>query len=62
MENRISISVPEAAAATGLGKNLMYELIKRPDCDFAFQIGNRWLVSVSKLQAWIDRQTEKNRE
>ena len=59
MSDRIAISVPEAAKAAGIGKNLMYAIIKRDDCDFAFQLGSRWLVSVSKLQAWIDRQTEK---
>lgn len=59
MNDRIALSVPEAAKAAGIGKNLMYDLVKREDCDFAFRIGGRWLVSVSKLEAWINRQTEK---
>ena len=59
MSDKIAISVPEAAKAAGIGKNLMYELVKRDDCDFAFQLGSRWLVSVSKLEAWIEKQADK---
>lgn len=58
---RIACSVPDAAALIGISKSKMYEIINREDCDFSFMLGGRRLVSRAKLQAWIDRQTEKNR-
>jgi len=58
MNERIALSVTEAAAMIGVSKTKMYEIIKREDADFALQIGGRRLVSRSKLEAWIDRQTE----
>lgn len=58
VNDRIALSVTEAADLIGISKSKMYELIKRADCDFAFMLGGRWLVSRSKLEAWIDRQTE----
>ncbi len=58
MDERLALSVPEAAAIIGISKSKMYELIKRADCDFAFMLGGRRLISRAKLEAWIDRQTE----
>ncbi len=58
MNERIALSVPEAAAMIGVSKSKMYEIMKRSDVDFALQLGGRRLVSRSKLAAWIDRQTE----
>ena len=56
---RIALSVQEAAAMLGVSKTKMYELIKRQDCDFAVMLGGRRLISRAKLEAWIDRQTER---
>ena len=58
MNERIALSVPEAAALIDVSKTKMYQLIKRDDCDFAFMLGGRRLINRSKLEAWIDRQTE----
>ena len=60
MNERIALSVPEAATMIGVSKTKMYQLINRNDCDFAFMLGGRRLVNRSKLEAWIDRQTEVN--
>ena len=59
MIDRIALSVAEAATLIGISKTKMYEIINREDCDFSFLLGGRRLVSKSKLEAWIDRQTEK---
>ena len=58
MNERIALSVPEAATLIGISKAKMYEVMKRSDCDFSFMLGGRRLVNRSKLEAWIDRQTE----
>ena len=60
MNERIALSVREAATMIGVSKTKMYQLINRNDCDFAFMLGGRRLVNRSKLEAWIDRQTEVN--
>ena len=58
MNDRITLSLEEAAHALGVSKAKMYEIMKRPDCDFTFKLGGRRLINRSKLEAWIDRQTE----
>lgn len=59
MEGKIALSVPDAAALIGVSKSKMYEIINRDDCDFAFMLGGRRLVSRARLEAWIDRQSDK---
>lgn len=58
MNEKIALSVPEAAAMIGVSKSKMYEIMRREDADFALLLGGRRLVSRSKLEAWIERQTE----
>ena len=59
MNDRIALNVKDAAALIGISKTKMYEIINREDCDFSFMLGGRRLISRAKLEAWIDRQTEK---
>lgn len=56
---KIALSVVESAALIGVSKTKMYEIIRREDCDFVFMLGGRRLISRAKLEAWIDRQTER---
>lgn len=56
MNERIALSVPEAAALIGISKSKMYELMKREDADFSLQLGGRRLVSRERLEAWIEKQ------
>ena len=59
MENRIAVSVSDAAAMLDLSKSKMYELLKSEGCDFSFMVGGRRLISVEKLSAWVQRQTKQ---
>lgn len=61
MDNRITLSAAEAADALGISKTKMYEIMRREDADFAFMLGGRRLISRSKLEAWIERQTVNQR-
>lgn len=61
MDERIALSVSEAAALIGISKSKMYELIKRSDCDFSVMLGGRRLISRAKLQEWFDNQTGSGR-
>lgn len=57
----IALSVADSAALIGISKSNMYELIKSLDCDFAFKLGGRWLISRARLEAWVDRKAEESR-
>lgn len=62
MKTGIALSVQEAADLIGVGKTTMYEIIKRKDCDFAFMLGGRRLISRARLEAWIDAQAGRAAE
>ena len=56
MTDRITLSASEAAALLGISKTKFYEIMKRPDCDFAFMLGGRRLISRARLEKWIEKQ------
>ncbi len=56
---KIALSASEAAELISVSKSKMYEILRQDDCDFAFMIGGRRLISRTKLEAWIERQTAK---
>ena len=58
MDNRLTISVPEAARRLGVSKTTGYELAHRKGFP-AFSVGNRLLVSVAGLEKWVEAQTEQ---
>lgn len=60
MIERITLSPAEAAEAIGVSRSTLYAIMKRSDCDFAFTVGRRRLVSRDKLEAWVERQTERS--
>ena len=57
--DRITLSAAEAAEALGISKTTLYELMRRDDCDWAFMLNGRRLISRSKLEAWVIRQAEQ---
>lgn len=57
MNEKIALNVSEAAALIGVSKSKMYEIMRREDADFALMLGGRRLISRTKLEAWIERQT-----
>lgn len=59
MIDRIALTIEEAAEALSISKSKMYQVIKQPDCDFAFVLDGRKLISRSKLEAWVDRKVEE---
>ena len=56
--DKIALSAAEAASLCGISRSLMYEWLKRPDCDFAFTIGGRRVISRNRLEEWIDRKAD----
>lgn len=57
-QERLTLSVPEAAALIGVSTSKMYELVRSEGFP-AIRVGKRVLVNAKKLEAWLDEMTEK---
>ncbi len=55
--NKLALSVTEAAALLGVSRPTVYTLIHRDDFP-AFKVGSRTLISRAGLNEWIGKQTE----
>lgn len=53
----LAVSAAEAARLLGVSRPTLYQYIGRDDFP-SFRVGNRILVSVAGLQAWIEQQTK----
>ena len=56
-ENKIALSVTEAAKQLGVSRATMYQIIRRDDFPAA-RIGGRVLIPAAKLQSWLENQSE----
>ena len=59
-DNRLALSVTEAAEQLGVSRVTMYAYIKRADFPAA-KIGGRVLIPRDKLKAWLEAQAEEAR-
>ena len=57
-QNRLAVSVAEAAQMLGVSRPTMYQILNREDFKGGFRVGAKWLISVQALQDWIERQTK----
>lgn len=53
----LAVSAAEAARLLGVSRPTVYTLLNQ-DGFPSFRVGNRVLISVSGLQAWVDRQAK----
>lgn len=44
INDKVSITVIEAAELSSIGKDKIYQLMKEPDCDFVLQVGEKKCV------------------
>ncbi|MEY8334199.1 helix-turn-helix domain-containing protein [Lachnospiraceae bacterium 47-T17] len=58
MENEI-MTLKEVAAYLHIGMTSARKFVRRPDVNFAFQIGAKWLVQREGLERWIDNSSRK---
>lgn len=54
----LAVGTTEAARLLGISRPTLYQLLNRADFP-SFRVGGRVLISVSGLQAWIDRQAKE---
>lgn len=55
---KMCISVKEASYYSGIGLNFIYELMKRPDCNFVIMVGRRKLIKRELFEQYINDRKE----
>lgn len=55
----LTYSVTEAAAALGISRRSMYELLDRADFPASLKVGGRRLISKELLAEWVRTQAQK---
>lgn len=54
ISEKYALSIKEAAHYTGIGQNVLYELIKIPRCPFVLQVGKKHLIKREKLEQYLN--------
>lgn len=57
-QEKLTLSVPEAAALIGVSPAHMYELVKTEGFP-AIKIGRRILVHAKRMEEWLDKMAEE---
>lgn len=52
---RVTLTVQEAVDYTGIGRDKLYELTDRDDCEFVLWVGSRRLLKRKKLEEYIEK-------
>lgn len=53
--HRQNLSLQEAVAYTGIGREAISRLIKQDDCDFTFTIGARTMIKRKRFEEYIEK-------
>ena len=51
---KATLTIEEAVAYTGIGRDKLYEISNRPDCKFVIWIGKRRMFKKKRLDEYID--------
>lgn len=55
IENKLTLTIPEAVEYSNIGQNTLYELLKLPNCPFLLRIGKKKLIKRKELDAFVSR-------
>ena len=58
-KEKLTYTVAEAADLIGVSKVTMYNLIHSENCNFAFNIGRKIIISRPALERWIDESVKQ---
>ena len=59
IENKIALTIPEAAEYSNIGQNKLYELINDPRCGFVLWVGNtKRLIKRKEFDRFISENIE----
>lgn len=58
IENKIALTIPEAAEISNIGQNKINKLLKAPHCPFALYVGNKKLVKRKEFEKYLSDRFE----
>ena len=58
IEHKLALSIPEAAAYSGIGQNKIDKLLRTPNCPFVLFVGTKKLVKRKEFELFISSRTE----
>ena len=58
IRDKITLSIDEAAAYSGIGVNKIREMTKSPLCNFVLYVGKKTLIKRELFEEYINRATE----
>ena len=54
VQNKVALTISEAAAYSNIGENRINNLLKTPNCPFVLFVGNRKLVKRREFEKFIE--------
>ncbi len=54
VQNKVALTVPEAAAYSNIGQNRISNLLRTPNCPFALFVGNKKLVKRREFEKFLE--------
>ncbi len=58
IENKIILTIPEAAEISNIGQNRINKLLKAPHCPFVLYVGNKKLVKRKEFEKFLSDRFE----
>ncbi len=58
IKDKVTLSIDEAAAYSGIGVNKLREMTRSPLCDWVLFVGKKTLIKRVPFEAYINRATE----
>lgn len=58
IQNKIALTVQEAAAYSNIGRNKLNELLKLPGCPFVLYVGSKKLIKRREFEKFISDSIE----
>lgn len=55
IENKLTMTIDEAVAYTGIGRDKLRVMTSQDDCPFVLWVGNRRLIKRKALEEYIER-------
>ena len=54
-ENKINLTISEAAEYSNIGINRIEQMLRNPDCQFVLYVGNKRLVKRKKFEEFLEQ-------
>lgn len=58
IENKLALTIPEAAEYSNIGQNKISKLLNTPNCPFVLYVGTKKLVKRREFETFISNKVE----